>query len=83
MPLSRLKRNDSEDEDIGSIRTLRGFSLDAQEKLAGEKWFDIYEDYWATPDYADVFTSAACTGVGAFEGATEQARAFGCLRGAV
>lgn len=65
-----------------SIRTIRGFSTAAQEKLTGEKWFDVYEDYWANPDYADLFTSAACNGTGNFEGAVVETRAEACVKGA-
>eukprot|EP00752_Nemacystus_decipiens_P007947 g7100.t1 len=64
------------------IRTVRGFSLDAQEKLSGEPWFDVYEAYWGEPDYADVFTTAACNGTGLWSGASFEMRAEGCIKGA-
>lgn len=67
---------------LDEIRTIRGFSVDAQGKLSGEKWFDIYEDYWGAPDYADQFTAAACNGTGDFANAALETRAEGCLKGA-
>lgn len=79
-PFCRQSCNNS--EKTASIRTIRDFSLEAQPKLTGEKWFDVYEGYWATPDYADAFTTAACNGTGAFEGASLSTRAEGCLKGA-
>lgn len=63
-------------------RTIRGFSIDAQEKLSGEKWFNIYSAYWGAPDYADQFTSDACNGTGDFEDAPAELRAEGCIKGA-
>lgn len=66
-----------------SIRTLRGFSLTAEEKLSGEFWFGVYEDYWGVgPDYADQFTVAACNGTNTFEGESVATRAEGCIKGA-
>lgn len=41
----------------GVVRTIKGFS---RSSLAGEKWFDIYRNYWnGDATYADGFTSAA------------------------
>ena len=66
-----------------SIRTIRGFSTSALEKLTGEKWFDVYADYWdGNPNYADLFTTSACNGTGTFEGAAEVTRKEGCVKGA-
>ena len=63
------------------IRTIRGFSVDAQEKLSGEKWYDIYEAYWSgNPDYADLFTSGACNGTGDWADASFEMRAEGCIK---
>lgn len=64
------------------IRTVRGFSLDAQEKLSGEKWYDIYEAFWGEPDYADIFTASACNGTGEWADASVEMRAEGCIKGA-
>ncbi|CAM9887341.1 unnamed protein product [Ectocarpus sp. 8 AP-2014] len=69
-------------EKSDSIRTVQGFSTDAQEKLSGEATFDVWEAYWGSPDYADQFTSAACLGTGAFEGAEMVTRSECCLKGA-
>lgn len=63
-------------------RTIRGFSLDAQEKLSGEKWFEVYEAFWGAPDYADVFTAGACQGTGDWADASSEMRAEGCIKGA-
>ncbi|CAM9121769.1 unnamed protein product [Scytosiphon promiscuus] len=66
-----------------SIRTIRGFSLTAEEKLSGEYWFGVYEDYWGVgPDYADQFTAAACNGTGNFAEASFETRAEACIKGA-
>ncbi|CAN0409698.1 unnamed protein product, partial [Scytosiphon promiscuus] len=65
-----------------SIRTIQGFSLTAQEKLSGEYWFGVYEDYWGVPDYADEFTAAACNGTGNFAEASLATRAEACIKGA-
>ena len=64
------------------IRTVRGFSLDALEKLSGEKWFDVYKTFWGSPDYADVFTAGACNGTGDWADASFEMRAEGCIKGA-
>lgn len=69
-------------EKTDSIRTIRGFSTSALEKLSGEKWFDIYQGYWREPDYADLFTTAACNGTDAFDGVDTVVRAEGCVKGA-
>jgi len=50
--------------------------------LTGEKWFDIYENYWGSPTYADDFTAAACQGTDTFEDASFETRAEGCIKGA-
>ncbi|CAN0089212.1 unnamed protein product, partial [Ectocarpus sp. 12 AP-2014] len=69
-------------EKTAEIRTVQGFSTGAQEKLSGEATFDVWEAYWGSADYADQFTSAACQGTGAFEGASNLTRSEGCLKGA-
>ena len=69
-------------EKTDSIRTVQAFSTEADGKLTGEKYFDIWADYWGAPDYADAFTSAACQGTGAFADASMSTRSEGCLKGA-
>ncbi|CBN78873.1 probable high CO2 inducible periplasmic protein [Ectocarpus siliculosus] len=69
-------------EKTDSIRTIQGFSTGAQEKLSGEKWFDVYEAYWGSTDYADQFTSGACNGTEQFDDASVETRAEGCVKGA-
>eukprot|EP00904_Undaria_pinnatifida_P009158 jgi/Undpi1/5372/HiC_scaffold_2.g00653.m1 len=70
-------------EKTDSIRTIRGFSTSAQGKLTGEKWFDIYAEYWdGNQDYADLFTTSACNGTDAFEGASMVTRSEACVKGA-
>jgi hypothetical protein len=58
----------------GSIRTIQGFSTATKigggvtvPKLAGEKWFEIYNSYHSSSTYADDFTKSACQGTGVFE----------------
>ena len=65
-----------------STRTIQSFSTGAEEKLSGEVYFEVWADYWGAPDYADVFTSSACHGTGAFAGASLITRSEGCLKGA-
>lgn len=66
-----------------SIRTIRGFSLTAEEKLSGEPWFNVYENYWGVgPDYADQFTMNACDGTGDYADASFSTRSEACLKGA-
>ncbi|CAM9671455.1 unnamed protein product, partial [Hapterophycus canaliculatus] len=66
-----------------SIRTIQGFSVNAQEKLSGEPWFEVYENYWGVgADYADQFTLSACEGTGAFSEASFETRAEACVKGA-
>ncbi|CAN0397378.1 unnamed protein product, partial [Ectocarpus fasciculatus] len=69
-------------EKTDEIRTVQGFSTEADGKLTGEATFDIWEEYWGSPDYADQFTSAACQGTGTFEGAEFVTRSECCLKGA-
>ncbi|CAN0457783.1 unnamed protein product, partial [Laminaria digitata] len=70
-------------EKTDELRSIRGFSTSAQEKLTGEKWFDVYTEYWGdNPDYADLFTSSACNGTDAFDGAAMVTRSEGCVKGA-
>lgn len=69
-------------EKTEELRTIRGFSTSAQEKLASEKWFKVYAAYWGAEDYADQFTSSACQGTGDFEGAANVTRKEGCVKGA-
>lgn len=69
-------------EGSGDIRTLQGFSTTAQEKLTGEKWFDIYQAYWGdNPAYADTFTGGACQGTGMFTDTSDITRSECCLKG--
>ena len=63
-------------------RTIQKFSTEAGDKLTGETYFDIWSEYWGTPDYADVFTSGACQGTGDFADASLLTRSEGCLKGA-
>lgn len=65
-----------------SIRTIRGFSTSAQEKMSAEPWFLIYKDYWGESDYADLYTAAACNGTDSFAGVDPVIRAEGCVKGA-
>lgn len=66
----------------GDIRTLQGFSTSAQEKLTGEKWYDIYKAYWDDDAaYADTFTGGACQGTGDFADASDLTRMECCLKG--
>eukprot|EP00752_Nemacystus_decipiens_P007957 g7110.t1 len=65
------------------VRTIRDFSLDAQAVMTGEEWFDVYEDYWAAPDYADLFTTSACRGAADFSGASVLTRGESCRGGAL
>lgn len=65
-----------------SFRTIQAFSTEAEEKLSGEKWFDVYQHYWGAPDYADQFTSAACTGTGSYATVEPVVRAEACTKGA-
>lgn len=70
----------------GAIRTVRGFSTTTS-TLSGEKWYEIYANYWGIPAYADNFTSSACLGTGDFTASTSPvisstARKEGCLKGA-
>lgn len=69
---------------LGSLemRTIRGFSTSAEEKLTGEKWYDIYMAYWDDPAYADTFTKNACQGAGDFDGVANVTKAECCLKGA-
>ncbi|CAM9840437.1 unnamed protein product [Ectocarpus sp. 12 AP-2014] len=64
------------------FRTIQAFSTDAEEKLGGEKRFEVYQNYWGAPDYADRFTSAACTGTGGYETVEPVVRAEACTKGA-
>ena len=67
----------------GGIRTIQGFSTEAEEKLAAEEYFQIYRAFWGDdPAYADTFTSAACQGTGAFASASNLTRSEACLKGA-
>lgn len=71
-----------------AIRTIKGFSSTAGGKLAGEKWFDIYKNYWNDATYADNFTTSACQGTGDFEASTtplisDTSRAECCKKGAL
>ena len=50
--------------------------------MSGEKWFELYQHYWGAPDYADQFTSAACTGTGSYATVEPVVRAEACTKGA-
>eukprot|EP00752_Nemacystus_decipiens_P008971 g8009.t1 len=69
-------------EKTTETRTLQKFSTEAQEKLTGETYFDIWSAYWDAPDYADVFTTSACNGTGDFANTTILMRSESCLKGA-
>ena len=69
-------------EKTDEIRTIQKFSTEAQEKLTGEPFFDIWAAYWETPDYADVFTTSACQGTGDFADTSFPMRSESCLKGA-
>lgn len=69
-------------EKSDSIRTVQGFSTEAAGKLTGEKYFDIWANYWGAEDYADQFTGSACQGTGDFSTASALTRSEACLKGA-
>jgi len=43
----------------GSIRTIKGFATSGAAKMAEEKWWPIYKNYWNDPNYADTFVEDA------------------------
>ena len=55
-----------------STRTLRGFSTEAESKMKGEGYFELYKKYWSSQGaYADKFVSDALNNRGDFLGADE------------
>jgi hypothetical protein len=43
----------------GAIRTLQGFAKSGRAKMASEKWWPIYRNYWDDDNYADTFVQKA------------------------
>ena len=70
------------EKDGGVIRTIQGFSTEADGKLDDEPFFEIWKAYWGAPDYADAFTTSACQGTGDFADKTIAMRSESCLKGA-
>ncbi|KAH8043904.1 peptide-aspartate beta-dioxygenase [Aureococcus anophagefferens] len=46
----------------GAIRTLQEFATSGASKMAAEKWWNIYKNYWGDDDYADTFVRKAFDG---------------------
>jgi len=56
-------------EDLGNVtevqlrwRTLAGFSTAAEQKMSGQMMFELFNNYYGLPDYADEFIRAALFG---------------------
>jgi len=56
-------------DDLGNVtevqlrwRTLAGFSTAAEQKMSGQMMFELFNDYYGLPDYADEFIRAALFG---------------------
>jgi hypothetical protein len=43
----------------GAIRTIKGFATSGAAKMASEKWWPIYKNYWGDDNYADTFVRSA------------------------
>jgi len=57
------------EDDVGNVenvqyvwRTIEKFSTQADDKMAGQKYFELYKAYYGSGDYADKFVKAAFAG---------------------
>lgn len=67
----------------GTVRTLKGFSTSADDKMATEGYFKLYKAYWDNKgDYADRFVTASLDKSGMFAGKSAVFRSQTAIKGA-
>ena len=71
-----IYRDGKNSKKSNSTRSLKGFSSEADNKLDGEGYFELYKKYYdGQPDYADQFVTAALQGTGDFKDKPDKFRA--------